>query len=985
MSNSLNRPFSEHTQWIWSVAKSDWVMLRRSFLVSNGCQSASLKITAAYHYIAYVNGHVVGRGPGRSYDFAKSYDEIDIFPYLKPGSRMVVAVLALANDRPGLIAEVTLADRQGNPLSAGTDASWKAAPHLAFARDTVGYAIPLGREEQFDVRLEVSGWTEPYFDDSSWEYAAELGGVPWTRFEPSAVGLLSQDPIYPRGFTAIELARLRPGYRFRLYSPSEFMKVFATEITCAAPAHIRLFFKSGEPKVAIDGQSMEATATLPLTTGVHLLCCCQLGYGAVELEVLIATEDTLSFSAAAISGDSGAEWAICAFSQAVVRYPWHETAAAAIETHPAVKRLLTAPSAAALPADLKGEFRAAASKPPSAYLDVITQQYYRVPGGHTLPLIDQTQPRLTVKEPIKPFFHKPNHLLHQDVGAALILPTDGFDTHFIVDFGCETIGYVQLTVDAPDGMVIDVQCFELIDGRGIAWMENHNGFRYICREGLQTFTSHYRRGFRYVSVTLRGCARPVKFYNLHCLRTAYPIHEVGSFECSDWELNQIYRMSVNTASLCMLDTYVDCPGHEQNFWVGDARITALINLLTFGAYDLNQRSIRLVGQSLSAEWVRAYFPDDERYTSGNYMPIAAFPNYPEGGLPMWTFLWILQCWEHYLYGGDRDHLVENFGYVAETLRRCRRLTNERGLLDIPGAWNLIEWGNNDLSAYGEVTANNVLLVRCLECAALMAAELGSKAQADEYRDEAEKRKSVINRLCWDEARHGYVDTVRDEWGYLRYLELCRKREWEALTYEDYCAASRISEQTNTLALICACVPEERREAVWSITKRPQQGRYRFGAPSARTYGVPTEQEAPGGIVAVGSPFFLFFSLEAFFQQENVAGALEIIRRDWGKMAERGTQTCWETFEWNETTWTRSVAHAWSAAPAVYLLQQVLGVQPLEPGFRKFTVQPRPGDLRWARGSVATPVGPIFVSWKRADDGAVEISVSAPAGCVIAEI
>ncbi|MBN8593334.1 MAG: hypothetical protein J0M33_16375 [Anaerolineae bacterium] len=100
------------------------------------------------------------------------------------------------------------------------------------------------------------------------------------------------------------------------------------------------------------------------------------------------------------------------------------------------------------------------------------------------------------------------------------------------------------------------------------------------------------------------------------------------------------------------------------------------------------------------------------------------------------------------------------------------------------------------------------------------------------------------------------------------------------------------------------------------------------------------------------------------------------------MAERGTQTCWETFEWNETTWTRSVAHAWSAAPAVYLPREILGIRPLESGFRKFTVQQYTGELSWARGSVATPTGPMFVSWRRADNGTLTVSYTAPDGCIM---
>ena len=133
-------------------------------------------------------------------------------------------------------------------------------------------------------------------------------------------------------------------------------------------------------------------------------------------------------------------------------------------------------------------------------------------------------------------------------------------------------------------------------------------------------------------------------------------------------------------------------------------------------------------------------------------------------------------------------------------------------------------------------------------------------------------------------------------------------------------------------------------------------------------------------MAVGSPFFLFFSLEAFFRQNQGDAALRIMRRDWGKMADHGTQTCWETFEMNKFAWTRSVAHAWSAAPAVYLPERILGVRPIEPGYKKFMVAPITCDLQWARGSVATPYGPIFVEWKIDSNGEIVLSVSAPDDC-----
>jgi hypothetical protein len=72
---------------------------------------------------------------------------------------------------------------------------------------------------------------------------------------------------------------------------------------------------------------------------------------------------------------------------------------------------------------------------------------------------------------------------------------------------------------------------------------------------------------------------------------------------------------------------------------------------------------------------------------------------------------------------DKKFLAELFPSVKETLNRFVRMTDDRGLFDMQGAWNLIEWANNDLDFYGEVTANNVMLSHCFGTAAELALEL----------------------------------------------------------------------------------------------------------------------------------------------------------------------------------------------------------------------------------------------------------------------
>lgn len=983
-----NHTFSPGTRWIWTSAPATatadtWWMFRRQFILPADGHAAHLRITAAFQYLLYVNGVRITHGPARSYQFRKAYDTVAVQAYLRPGAENVVAILAPDHKDPdwrGVLAELRWKSAGGGEHTLVTDRQWRMRRHPAFAPEVTGFAISvdhlMGIEEHFDARKEPSGWTAPSFDDNDWDSAVELGQVnmpPFYALEPSGIGLLSDDPVLPQAVTSIELARSRPGYRFRLVAPeanSNDIKVYATEVTCVSAARVKVHARAG---VTLNGQAVP-DGQLRLAPGRHFLCLCQRGYFTRELELLLETDAELTFSAAGVLAGADATWAWQPFSSAAVNYPWHE-AAETIPDPPALASLLKAAVPASLPPDTLAAFAPAVPRNTGITFAVQTQSFHRVRDGYADPMQEKGQPRLPSDAARTAPLRHPQNLLHAHADPATLLPTPGYDAHFIVDFGNVTIGYLEFTVDAPAGTVIDMQAFEYIGPSGIFWMMN-NTFRYHCREGWQTFTSHFRRGFRYVSVTVRSFTRPVLWQTLRCRRAAYPVQRTGSFECSDWQLNQAWRMSIETAALCMLDTYVDCPSHEQNFWVGDAPITSLVNLVNFGACDLDQRSTRLVGLSLMPEWVREHNPHDERFTSGRYLPIAAFPNYPpEGGLPMWPLLWLIQCWNHWLHGADRDDLLENYGYMAEMLRRCRLLTNERGLLDVPGAWNLLDWGNNDLSPYGEVTANNMHLVLGLRLAARMARDLGRADEAAALESEAGERLTTINRLCWDDERQAYVDTVRDEWAYRHYLDFAATKGWTTLTWEQYRGCRRISEQTNITALYCGCVPPERRESVLRIVRRVELGRFVSGAPAWRTPGPPSDNEAPDGIVSLGTLFYLFFALDVLFEANRGHAAIEVIRREWGQMAALGFRTCPEAHGW-----ARSAAHGWSAAPAAYLPLRVLGIRPLEPGYRTFVVDPIPGDLEWARGSVVTPHGPIHASWRRTTEGQLQVECTAPAEC-----
>ncbi len=100
--------------------------------------------------------------------------------------------------------------------------------------------------------------------------------------------------------------------------------------------------------------------------------------------------------------------------------------------------------------------------------------------------------------------------------------------------------------------------------------------------------------------------------------------------------------------------------------------------------------------------------------------------------------------------GSLEDLRTNYGDVAVMLEHAFQWINDRGLVEMTDAWDLLDWGNNDVTSYGETIANSVCLAKCCDVAADMASALGLDEQV-RYREQA-KSLVLVNRYGWNEDR-----------------------------------------------------------------------------------------------------------------------------------------------------------------------------------------------------------------------------------------
>lgn len=219
----------------------------------------------------------------------------------------------------------------------------------------------------------------------------------------------------------------------------------------------------------------------------------------------------------------------------------------------------------------------------------------------------------------------------------------------------------------------------------------------------------------------------------------------------------------------------------------------------------------------------------------------------------------------------------------------------------------------------------------LRNASKLAAAVSNTEDALRWHDEADALRRTFNQRFWDEKEHLYSDD----------------REW----------IDGEQSSLNLLAIACGLVDSHRSYAMWN-----------------RLCDMRLE--------VCGLPYDLFFVLQGLAKLEKTREALDLIRRVWGGMLQRGATTWWASLPIDDDEISEDeLCCGSSGAPTYFLPAEVLGVKPSTAG-GAVVIQPRVGDLRWAKGHIKTMAGYVDVEWST-EDGVFRIDIEAPLGFIIA--
>lgn len=127
-----------------------------------------------------------------------------------------------------------------------------------------------------------------------------------------------------------------------------------------------------------------------------------------------------------------------------------------------------------------------------------------------------------------------------------------------------------------------------------------------------------------------------------------------------------------------------------------------------------------------------------------------------------------------------------------------------------------------------------------------------------------------------------------------------------------------------------------------------------------------------------SPYMEKYVLEALYQMNQPALALERMKQRYQKMVESDYSTLWEGWGIGaEGFGGGTINHAWSGGPLTIMSQFMAGISPTSLGYRSFEVRPQLGPLQHIDAHVESVSGPIDVAIQRGDS--MEIVLGVPEG------
>ena len=518
---------------------------------------------------------------------------------------------------------------------------------------------------------------------------------------------------------------------------------------------------------------------------------------------------------------------------------------------------------------------------------------------------------------------------HYDPVVSIVQPVQFVElseNHVFVDFGRAAFGTVRLTLDSPISTTIEFHLGEVLNGsyeidRNPGGSRRYQMIPLKIRKSKHSYqlvippnerntadfaikmpdTLFEVYPFRYCEIL--GFPVPLDRTVLEQVIVHYPFDDLAAqFTSSSKVLNDVWNLchyTMKATSFC--GYYVD-GDRERIPYEADAYINQLGHYACDREYTLARRTLEHL--ITTPTWPTEWFL---------YAVLAAWNDYMFTGDSSMIAQWYPDLSAKALIGLSRgDGLISSDNMTSQIMEEIHFSGRSAeqfgdGIRDIVD-WPQVERDGHEMCSINSVV--NALHYRALLCLSGMAGALGMREDISRFADQAALVKSSFLQVFLDEHSGLILDGEN---------------------------SNHSSLHANLFAVAAGLISDPLLPPILKYVR------------------------SRGMACSVSASQMLF---EALYLAGDDSYALSLLtsvgERSWAHMIyDIGTTIALEAWD-NRIKPNQDWNHAWGAAPANVIPFGLMGITPLEPGFAKVSIDPKPGDLPWAEVTIPTIRGPISV-------------------------
>jgi hypothetical protein len=499
----------------------------------------------------------------------------------------------------------------------------------------------------------------------------------------------------------------------------------------------------------------------------------------------------------------------------------------------------------------------------------------------------------------------------------------------------QVVGWPGFTIEAPPGTTVELLVQEAHALGGPALLNTHfdSWTRFICRGGGNEFETFDFESLRWLQLHIHGARGMVEVGDVRVRRRAFPWPNRPRLRTSEPGLQRLFDASLNTLDNCAQETLVDGMARERQQYSGDGGHQMHAVHLALGERRLVARYLATWSQGMTKDgFFLDCWPAYDRLArlAERQLDLTDWGPILDHGVGF-TF----DCWHHYSYTGELEALREPYPRLLRFARYLQDRAGADGLLPVENLGIPSVWIDTD--AYGQQRHKQCAFN--LYAAAAMEHALAPLCRAFGHSDRAEAAEQFGRELAaatvgrfWSPERGLFVNNL--PWlSEEKTPRTCDRSLATAILF-DQCPGSQVAAARDSL-----------------VDCPPQMG---FSYPANACWRLWALAKCGRGDVIVAD-----------------------LRRRWATMASvRENNTLQE--EWHSEPDTGQQWSHCAVVPLYIAYQGLMGLRPLEPGFRRFELRPQMGDLEDLELTAFTVQGPVGLSSRR-NAGGRELVLQLPAG------